>query len=311
MNLSRRSSDALVGLLVVAAVVVLLVTLSITQKWNQRRVLFYMRTNSAQDLSVDTKVYYQGLEVGEVSSIYPVVDSSMGALSFLVALRVRERYENGRPLVMPVGTSAEIRTSGVLGQLIIAIVVPTPPSRAMVALQPGDTLESIVVPTPLDAIRGVADSVTQQIKLVLSDSRKLIDRLTGTARQANTELSQTGPEVRRTLQEVQTTLAQLRPVLAKATSLIDSTGSRTPEMLDSVSSTLAQTKVLIGHLDSLTTLAHAMAQDSRADLKQTMSNMLVISAKLDHFVDQVSRRPLKMITGVRPLPPESLPAAKP
>ncbi len=308
MNLSRRSADTLVGLLMVAAIAVLVVTLSITQKWTERRFLVYLRTNSAEDLSVDTKVRLQGLEVGEVASIAPVVDPSMGPLSFLVALRIRERYQDGAALKLPVGTRAEIQPGSVLGKTVVSIVIPPPRPYAVAALQPGDTITAVRQDAALDAIRRVADSLTQQIRLVLTDSRTLISRITQTAEQTTTELAQTGPEVRRTLSEVQTTLQQLRPVLAKASAILDTTDSRTAGVLDSVAATLSSTRALVGHLDSLTVLAHATVSDSRQDIRQTLTNMLIISAKLDHFLDEVSRRPLKMITGVRPLPPESLPA---
>ena len=115
MSLSRRTTDALLGLFLVSTVAVIVVALIFTQGWNERRIVLHMLTNSAQDLNVDTKVLMQGLEVGRVARIVPRVDPGMGPLSFVATLRIRERYRDGAELRLPVGTAGEIRAKGALG----------------------------------------------------------------------------------------------------------------------------------------------------------------------------------------------------
>ncbi|MGH7704192.1 MAG: hypothetical protein ACREMO_13950, partial [Gemmatimonadales bacterium] len=123
---------------------------------------------------------------------------------------------------------------------------------------------------------------------------------------AHTELAQTAPQLRNTLREIDTTLTHLRPALDQATTFMGSADRQLSSLHDSVLTTLTQTRGLMGNLDSLTTTARGIAQENQAEIKQIMSHLKVVSAKLDHFFDQVTRRPLRMITGVRALPPESL-----
>jgi len=112
--------------------------------------------------------------------------------------------------------------------------------------------------------------------------------------------------VRRTLVEVQQTMAQLRPVLARADTLMTNTDGRLGTLHDSITTTLSQARRVMADFDSLSVAATGLTVRSEADIQRTLSNFYVISAKLDHFLDQVSRRPLRMITGVRPLAFDSL-----
>ena len=305
MSLGRRASDTLIGLLVVSALAILIVAVIFTQGWNERRIDMYMLTSSAQDLNNNTKVLLQGLEVGRIVAMSPQVDPSMGPPTFVATLRLREKYQNGVPLVLPVGTSADIQTPS-LGSAYIALKIPVRP-YPVGALRPGDTIPSTRQPAALEAIVRVADSLNQQVQKVLADARLLLTKLGRTADVASSELASTGPEVRHALTDLQSTLAEMRPALAQATSLMASADSRLGGLHDSITATLADTRRLVDHLDTLSVTATTMARDNEPEIRATINNLLQVSAKLDHFMDQVSRRPLRMIGGVRPLPPESLP----
>ena len=66
---------------------------------------------------------------------------------------------------------------------------------------------------------------------------------------------------------------------------------------DSIAATLSQTRLMVGRLDSLAATASTIAGENRDVVRTTaQENLFVISAKLEHFLDQVSRRPLRMIT---------------
>jgi hypothetical protein len=101
-------------------------------------------------------------------------------------------------------------------------------------------------------------------------------------------------------------LAQLRPTLARADTMMGSVSGTMDGLRDSISGTLSQTHSLLSHLDSLTLTASAIAGENRSVFRSTAENLYVISAKLEHFMDQVSRRPLRMLTGVRALSGDSL-----
>ncbi len=305
--MTRRTADTLLGLLVISVVGVLVFALSRTQGWAERRFSVFMITESVQDLSVDTKVYLQGLEVGRVQSLAPLVDPSMGRPRFVANLRLRRTYDNGAPLILPTGTQAEIRPlAGLATGTFIALEVPVRPYPAA-ALSPGDTIVAIRRPGSLEALSQVADSLKDQVRDVLHDVQALLDRLNRTADLANSHLQQIAPEVRKTLTDAQATLAQVRPTLNQATKLLETADQRMGPIHDSLSATLAAAHSALIRLDTLSLAANSVLIQNQEAIRRTMNNILVLSAKMDHFVDQVSRKPLKMLSGVRPLPPESLP----
>jgi ABC-type transporter Mla subunit MlaD len=296
---SQRMTDILIGALVVGAVVILVIAFVLTKGWNKRQFDLYMRTESARDLTSDTQVLLQSLPVGEVRAIAPQVDSQTGRLRFIVHLRIDENFQDGTELRLPLGTAADIVASNVLGGVSIELRMP---ERPVGKLAPGDTIGSTVRSSGLDAIAQIADSLRRQIALVLTDTRTLIENLSGTVVLARHELERTAPEVRATMDEIQLSLSQLRPTLARADTLMSTATGRMDLVSDSIAATLAQTRSMIAHLDSLALTATAIAGENRSVVRTTAENLFVISAKLEHFLDQVSRRPLRMIYGVRPLP---------
>lgn len=296
---SQRLTDLMVGALVVGAALVLIVAFVLTKGWNKRQFDLYMRTASARDMTSDTRVMLQALPVGEVKAIAPLVDTLTSKLEFIVHLRIDERYQDGTELRLPANTTAQIVPANALGGADIELVIPEKPLGRLSA---ADTIPSSRRASGLEAIAQTADSLRQQIALVLTDTRTLIDNLSSTVVLARSELTRTAPEVRATLAEVQASLAQLRPTLARADTLMASAHGTMTGISDSIAATLSQTRSMVAHLDSLAVTASSMAGENREVVRTTAENLYVISAKLEHFLDQVSRRPLRMITGVRPMP---------
>lgn len=299
----ERPSDLYVGLLVLAAVAVLVVAFIFTQGWNRPQWDLYMWSTSAQDLNGDTRVELQGLRIGGVKGVVPRTDSATGALRFLVHLRLDEYYQDGTRLALPLGTQAEIVTASALGGATIALRFPEHPVGAM---ETGDTINSSRRASPLDAIAETADSLKRQFADALEDTRHLVRNLDATVVLAQRELRQTAPAVRGTVTELQTTLTRLEPALERADSLLADAHAGFGPLRDSVTTTLGQARQLVTHLDSLATMASLMASENRETVRSTTHNLYVLSAKLDHFMDQVSRRPLRMITGVSTWRPDSL-----
>jgi ABC-type transporter Mla subunit MlaD len=72
---------------------------------------------------------------------------------------------------------------------------------------------------------------------------------------------------------------------------------------DSVTAAVANTNRLLLRLDSLATDARSLTLENRADLRQTVTNLNEASRQMAYFVDQLSRRPFRALTGIKPLPP--------
>ena len=306
--ISQRSSDTLVGALVLGTIVTLMTALVLTQGWNKRQFDLYMWAESALDLNVDTRVTLKDLPIGDVKAVVPRIDSTTGGLRFLVHLRINERFSDGTELRLPLGTTADIAQANALGGAVITLKYP---ERAVGTLTPGDTITSVRRAAALDAITEIADSLQRRLSLVLDDSRKLLTNLDGAVTAARGELSTTAPDVRSALRELQGTLAGLRPALAHADTLLAEMDTRIPGLHDSLTATLGQTRSLVEHLDSLALTAGAVASENRESIRKTVANLFVLSVKMEHFMDQVSRRPLRMITGVTPPATDSIEEQKP
>jgi len=304
MSLRARTADALVGLLVLGAIAVMVIGLAVTRGWTERRITIYMLSPSVQDLKEDTPVYLQGLGIGEVAEISPKVDSgAMGPPQFLVALRLRERYANGVPIQLPLGTRAEISSSGLIGAAAIALLVPL--NQISAALQPGDTIRASMRQSATEALKEVADSLKTQVSEVLRDTRTLLQTLERTASTAQEELARTGPELRTTLAESRSVMQRLEPMIEQARTTLATADGQVGQLGDSLTTFLSDTRRLINNADSLTRSVNTLTADLSPDLRRTLANFQVVSAKLDWFIDQVTRRPHRLVTGVRPMPTDS------
>jgi ABC-type transporter Mla subunit MlaD len=310
VSMRTRTADALVGVLVLGAILVVVLAVVVTRGWTERRVTIFMLSPSVQDLKEDTPVYLQGLAIGEVAAISPLVDSgAMGPPEFLVALRLRERYANGVPIVLPLGTSAEIASSGLIGAASVALLVPL--NQRAAALAPGDTIRAGLRQSATDALKEVADSLKTQVSDILRDTRKLLATLDRTAQSAETQLNATAPELRGTLTRMQAALDELRPAIASANALIASSDARVGTLQDSLLAALSDARQLLNDADTLTTTMTGLTRELTPDLKRTITNMYVVSAKLEHFIDAVTRRPHRLVTGVNALPRDSIVEAAP
>jgi ABC-type transporter Mla subunit MlaD len=266
----------------------------------------YMLSPNVQDLKQDTPVFLQGLAIGEVASISPLADTGqmVSAPLFLVALRLRERYANGVPIRLPLGTRAEISSTGLIGAASIALQVPKNDINAV--LMPGDTIRGELTQGWTDVLKEVADTLRTQVSDILKDTRRVLGTLDRTAASARTEVSATGPELRATLASARQVLDRLEPMIEQTRATLSSTDSRIGVLQDSLTQLLSDTRRLVNHADTLTTMVTRTTNDVTPDVKQTLKNVYILSAKLEYFIDQVSRRPHRLFTGIRPLPRDSI-----
>jgi ABC-type transporter Mla subunit MlaD len=306
VSLRPRTADALVGALVLGAIGVLLAALVITRGWTERRVVIYMLTTTVQDLKQETQVYLQGLSIGEVKDIAPLPDSGgrMGPPTFVVALRLRESYANGLPIRLPLGTRAEISSSGLIGTATISLVVP--PNDIQAALQAGDTIRATLTQGWTDVVKEIADTLRMQVSGILQETKTVLASMNQTARTAESEVRATAPEIRQTLASAQAALDRLQPLLAQATTTLAAADTNFKSVSDSLNLMMADTRRLLNHADTLTTNITALTTDLSPDVRQTLKTMRVMSAKMEYFMDQVSRRPHRLLTGIHPISRDSI-----
>lgn len=280
--------DFYVGLLIVATIALVIGALIATSGWGERRYELYVRVTSADGISRGTPVVIEGLDVGQVTSISPRVDSATRRISFVARLSVKERFEDGSSLQLPLGTRAElVQASQISPAVAIRLILPDSVRARHAYLHAGDTLNSRRKGSALDAVAEVADELSQRVQEMVRTATQTLVRVQSTLRDVT-------PDVERTLNGVASTMDRLD-------SMVNRFSQR--GLADSVATAVANTNRLLMRLDSLAREAHSLATENRSDLRLTVANLTEASRQLNNFVDQMSRRPFRALTGVKPLPP--------
>jgi len=282
--------DFYVGLLLVVTIALVIGALIATSGWGERRYDLYVRVTSADGISRGTAVVIEGLDVGQVTSILPRVDSTTRRISFVAKLSVKERFEDGSRLQLPFGTRAElVQASQISAAVAIRLILPDTLHPHHTYLHAGDTLDSRRRGGALDAVAEVADQLSQRVQEMVRTATQTLVRVQSTLRDVT-------PDVERTLSGVAATMGRLDSVVNRFARR---------GLADSVSVAVANTNRLLLRLDSLAREAHSLTAENRSDLRATVTNLTEASRQLNNFVDQMSRRPFRALTGVKALPPVS------
>jgi len=282
--------DFYVGLLLVVTIALVIGALIATSGWGERRYDLYVRVTSADGISRGTAVVIEGLDVGQVTSILPRVDSTTRRISFVAKLSVKERFEDGSRLQLPFGTRAElVQASQISAAVAIRLILPDTLHPHHTYLHAGDTLDSRRRGGALDAVAEVADQLSQRVQEMVRTATQTLVRVQSTLRDVT-------PDIERTLSGVAATMGRLDSVVNRFARR---------GLADSVSVAVANTNRLLLRLDSLAREAHSLTAENRSDLRATVTNLTEASRQLNNFVDQMSRRPFRALTGVKALPPVS------
>ena len=286
--------DFYVGLLIVVTIAVVVGALIATSGWGERRYDVYLRVANAEGISPDTKALVQGLEVGRVRSISPTVDSISGTISFVARLSVAEKFADGSSLRLPRATRAEVDASSPLAPAHINLLLPDTVGARRLFVEPGDTIRMSRRSSAMDKMAEVADVLSQRVQEMV--------------RQATQTLARVQSTIRDVAPNIESTLSSVATAMGRVDSLVERL--HRAGLSDSIAATVAGTNRLLVRLDSLARDASAVTSENRADLRATVVNLTEASRQLNHFVDQMSRRPYRALTGVKPLPRDST-GAKP
>lgn len=275
------------------AIGVILGTLIMTSGVLERRYEVYMRAASAQDLTQDTRVLLQGLAVGRVSRVDPVHDTAVGGLSFVARLAIDAQFPSGAPVTIPRGTRAVIEQTNPLAPPVIQLIIPDGGARG--AVEPGDTMISERRQGAMDVVGRLATDLTEQLQRTIDDTRALVRQTTRAAAQAERLVTATTPRVEEVLDQLSRSLEQTDRMLADL-------GPRVAPLGDSLLAVLADTRQTLRQVNDLAGTADAMAGENRASIRETIQHLHNSAILLEHFADQVSRRPTRLLTGVEPPP---------
>ena len=297
MSVNVQRTDLFVGMFLVTMVALVLAALVATSGWGTDRYDIFVRTSSAQDLTIDTKIFLQGLEVGRITAINPrPTTGRAGQLEFILRLSLLDRFPDGTPLRLPRGTVADVVQASPLGGSQVQLKVL---SDSGGTLKPADTIGLTRGGSTLEAFGALARDLKGTIEATLLSATSTMNAFkvlsesltvaTGTARRFVVGVQ---PGTEKVLSGVAVNLESVR-------ALLDSTTNRSGITIRRVDSTLAASRVLIQRLDSLTRLFIGMGGENRPEIAALIANFRQMSEQLQYILDQVGRRPLRLITGVR------------
>lgn len=291
-----RRTDFLVGLFILISIGVIVGALTLTSGLGEGRYSILLRSETAENLNQDTRVVVQGLTIGRVAEVSPVVDSSSGELHFVAKLSIRDEFPDGSTLRLPIGTRAAIAQPTPIDAPVILLTMP-PVSLPTRYLEPGDTLLAERRPGVLDALAGMASTLRDEIPRALEDTRRLMELTAGTLTEAGDLLAATRPRA-------EAMFDQLSGTLDETQMLVEAQAEQLGSVQDSLILVLNDARQTLQHFDSLASFALAMGEENRETVRLTMEQLLRSAEILEHFAEQMSRRPLRFLTGVTP-PPDS------
>lgn len=289
-----RRTDFLVGIFVLVSVGVMIGALLLTGDFGKGRYDLFLRSETAQGLIPDTKVILRGLTVGRIAEVNPVIDPTSGDLSFVSRLSIQENFADGTSLTLPATTSAVVAQPSPIGGSVIEFVIP-PGATLDTALVTGDTLTAERRGNAVDALTEMVTQLSVEVPELLREAQGLLDEAENTIQDAGSLISTTRPEIRATLRQVSSTLASFE-LLAK------DQNARLGTLHDSLSFVLADARGMLQRFDSLAASAELMAEENRGLIHSTMQSISRSTEVLSNFAEQMSRRPLRLLTGVKPPP---------
>ena len=294
MDTARQ--DFTVGLVIVGAIAVVVGALLATSGWGERRYDLYLRTASAEGLTTDSRVVLQGLEVGRVTRVSPLVDSTTHSISFVARLSIIERFAGGADLRLPRETRGQIEPASQFSPAVmIRLLLPDSGSRSTRLLGAGDTITSERKVPVLDQVAEVAQNLSKEVAEVLHRTHQSLEHVDAILAQTNGLIKDVKPNVQATLADVSATMGRVNKLVQR----LD------PGLADSVSGALALSNHVLLRVDSLAAQASQMTAENRQDIRTAVGNLTTLTKQLNHLTEEVSRRPYRLLTGVKPLAADS------
>lgn len=289
------------GLVIVGAIAVVVGALVATSGWGERRYALYLRAASAEGLTTDSRVFLQGLEVGRVARVSPRVDSTTRTISFIAKLSIIERFAGGADLRLPAGTKGRLEpASQISPSVLIRLVLPDTGTRSARLLGEGDTINSDRKIPVLEQVAEVAQNLSKEVAEVLHRTHQTLEHVDVILTQANGLIKDVKPSVQSTLADVSITMGRVNALVQR----LD------PGLADSVAGALALSNRVLLRVDSLAAQASQMTTENRQDIRTAIGNLTQLTRQLNHLTEEVSRRPYRLLTGVKPLQGDSgLPAS--
>ncbi len=292
-------TDFVVGSVVVAAVVIALGSfLWLSPALSARTYPLYTFFDRIDGLNSGANVVLQGYSVGQVGVIEPQLDAG-GNMRFRVQMNLQYRLASGDSLFLPQGTRARLMPPAVIGNGFIMLEPPDGPAPR---LEPGSTVPGTRATAVLEQVQGITDELTAEVVETLRTTRSLMDTLTLVAGQATLAMGHTNRLMSTTTERLPSILAGLESQLATAEALTRDLREQVNTLAPAAAASIDTATALLSDSRRLVVEMNQLLSASEPEMTGILANLDTTMLLLQHFVRQVSRRPYRMLTGVKPPP---------
>jgi len=312
MKVASRT-DLWVGTFVVAVIGVVVTALVATSGWGIRHFDLYIRTNDARDVTIDTRIYLQGLEVGRVASISPRPTNKRGVLEFIIHAQMIAEFASGDSLLLPGNVEAEVQPELLGGALLVLDIYGddtaeerpgcTRSRRAL--LLAGDTICMHRRPGVAEAFGNLATDLKADIaNAIVTTTRtveaygRLANSLEGSSSEVRAMVAGIRPGAEQTMNELAANLSRLRRLLDTADLRSGATLAELNQTMQQTRATMEQARLMLVSTDSLTRLVTTIGNENRPDIRAMLMDARFMTQQLLYVTEQLSRRPMRAMSGV-------------
>jgi ABC-type transporter Mla subunit MlaD len=289
------NTDLKVGIMVLGAIIVGVASfLWVGQRLGRDIAPLYTDVADVQGIGAESPVFLNGFNVGRVSEVRPLIGKD-GQLLFRLRMDIQWRLDEEAPLPLHQGLRARVVPPALdIGRGSIVLEIPEQTTR--VALKPGDVVPSVKIGGTTNRMQLVVDSVGRDLRLAIASVETLVKSLEVTVASATKTMRSANDMIASVNGEVPGIMSGVKKSLASADSLMNTLHTVTPATI----ATLDSVRALLG--DSRTAIARAteFLDNNQPQITSTLANLDQASAVLSNLLEEVSKRPIKAITGVRP-----------
>ena len=288
------NTDLRVGFMVFGALLLAVASFVwIGKRWGRDVAPLYTDVADVQGLGAESPVFMNGFNVGRVTDVQPRVGES-GQLSFRVRMDVTWRLENRSAMPLFQGLRARVVPPALdIGR---GSIVLEPSAKPGAALQPGAVIPSVQQGGTTNRMQLVVDSVGRDLRIAIGQIETLVQSLSVTVSTATQTMKTANGMLTSVNQDVPGIMSSVKASLASADSLMKSLHSVTPATV----ATLDSVRALLGDSRQAITKATSFFDANEPGLASTIANLDQASAVLNNLLKEVSRRPIKALTGVKP-----------
>ena len=264
----------------------------------------YAEFTRVDGVAVQAPVQLGGYTVGRVERVEPHADAA-GNIRFRVTMRVQWRLPSGARLPLSSGARARVVPPPVTvaGNLLSGVIALEPGQPGGVALGPGATVPGESSAPALDQAQALATALGADMQLTLAAVRALTDTLAQTSHAIATSSAAVERSARETGRAMPALTESVSREMASADSLVRDARRLTSAMealVPQASASIDSARLAFGATRHLAGDASVALTERDAELARVLARLDSTSVLLNHFVRQVSRNPVRALTGVRP-----------